>query len=542
MANQLLTALQECLEEEKATQSLTPSLFKLPLDALCLILFEWLQAKDLMRLASAATNYKARSCIKACIRYHFRSDITVGRDMTCVEELHRIAWLGRHGANITSIDCNPSMAESIFIKLLQPSITSISLFTCVNISSESVRATAMTCRALQYLNLSDCWLITDDCIKDIGQNMVNLLELNVSGCRKLTGSTLQEVGENIKLKVLDLSYCIGLQDFGLILFSHNGVSVLESLNISHCSSLTSDSFNIIFASCTSLCKLNMNGCCNCKESAISKLAESNHNLKELKASGCKDAINEYTVSMLSINCIKLERFDINDCHRITDSSISTLCCRCRFLSHIELSGCMLGDDAVVSISMLSSVINYLNISGTSRDITSPSTVILAQMCDRLQYLNISGSRCTDDVLQILATNCIYLNSLEMDSCKDLSSAAFSKPKFSRLTVLNVSSCRFNDQSISDICQNIPSLSVLRLRNINRLTNTAILSVLGAYPLIKELDIAWLPGISARCLEPLLWDSFERKLCYLDLGGCSQVTDTALLAQLVKKYGDAISLP
>lgn len=520
-----------------------PLLCRLPEDLLCLVLFEWLVTADVVALDSGLCSHKLRQRISTCVRLYFPHNIAIHRDMTDPTEILRRAWLARRGASITTISCYPDIAESVVSRLALTSLVSLSLFTCWKISDECIGVICNNCFGLKELDLSDCWLITDAAMKTIGENLMNLTILKISGCRKITGSGFAPLGSNLRLVHFDMSFCVGVQDIGAIHLSGACAASLKDLNISYCTALSTRAIAILFTNCCSLKKLNMNGNTACGEEGLLSAAFAAPDLVELHACYCASAVTGQTISAISSCCLQLHTIEVADCPRISDESISAICCRCHSLRHISAPGCLLGDDAIASISILSSVLRHLDISGPCRSSTSVSFLMLSEMCVSLTYLNISGSPCCDDVVALLAMHCTNLLSLEMGSCQETSPKLFSGVKFRALQLLNVSSCLLTDGSVYDLCLACPNLVVLRVQGNIKLTDLAILRILQTYRQITELDLAWLPAITGNCLLPLLGDK-RKSLKTLNLRGCSQLLEASNLAikQLIIEYGDIIEVP
>lgn len=524
-------------ESSERMSAAAARLYALPQDVLCLILFEWLDTPSLVRVDSATTNRRARTRLLACFRHHYRV-LSVARDLADPVEILRRVWVGRKGVSLSSIACYPDVQAAVVARLAGPALTTLSLFGCVNVTDDVVSCFCQGCPNLTSLDLSDCWRITDASVERVAGGLCALRTLRLSGCRRISGAGFCEGELHLSLSVLDISFCVGILDSSIIRLSHNCADSLLDLNMAHCVALSPTALRALLGRCPALTALNLDGVIDCDEDALMNLAASCPLLKELRVNECAVAVTDSSLKCLSNSCIGLQVLEFANCFRATDDAISSLCCRCRSLKQISTPGGMLGDDAIVSISVLALTLRRLNISGPCRSATAASYRILAERCTLLEHLNISRSRVSDDVVQILGKSCSHLCSLEMDSCFQLSPNSFSAVRFSALLFLNVSSCRLSDRSIHDMCVACPLLEQLHIRSISKLTDKSIVEVLNTYPSLRGLDMGWLPAVTEGGLAPLLTDMYG-SLKYLGVVGCSQLLGSSTLQRLIQIYDHVV---
>ena len=245
-------------------------------------------------------------------------------------------------------------------------------------------------------------------------------ELKLIGCSKIKDDTMWEIAQiRQNFQTLDLSKCLGLTDKGR--------------NI------------IIYKNSKELVHLTLKGIRNLRDQELIDLAPSLKNLKTLDLSECP-FITDAGVKAIVEHCQNLEVLNLNGCRNVTSKGLEGF--GSRNLQVLDLSGCDISDELLLSIAPRSPNLQSLNLHGC-KNVADKGAEALAASCTNLQSLNLHWCKnVTDKGVQAIAASCTDLQDLDLSHC------SFSKPgldaliPLKKLSVLNL----YNDTA------NVPAIS------------------------------------------------------------------------------------
>ncbi|EFA80600.1 Non-receptor tyrosine kinase spore lysis A [Heterostelium album PN500] len=142
---------------------------------------------------------------------------------------------------------------------------------CRFISDASLAKLSFGCPMIASIDLSYCSnLITPRGIRSAIKMWPRLHTLRLRGYNSLTNEGLIE-GTPMKLKSVNLSWCINLDDSALIKFA-KGCPALENLDISRCPKISDNALETVLDACPSIRVVNVAGCKEITSFTVQKLA------------------------------------------------------------------------------------------------------------------------------------------------------------------------------------------------------------------------------------------------------------------------------
>uniref|UniRef100_A0A183BJ57 F-box domain-containing protein n=1 Tax=Globodera pallida TaxID=36090 RepID=A0A183BJ57_GLOPA len=207
-----------------------------------------------------------------------------------------IAYVAKSCPNLHTLFCKglENLSSQCFGQLVMPELRALNLFSCPNVTDETVADVARNCHQLEFLSLSNCKEITDQAIVSISHGCPKLRDLELAGCANLTDSGFVQLAKNChELERMDLEECLLITDSTLSNFN-NGCPNLYSLSLSHCENLTDNGLaDLCVAHRERLQVLELDNCPNITDLAL-------------------ESMKHLTV---------LERVDLYDCQMITKDAI-----------------------------------------------------------------------------------------------------------------------------------------------------------------------------------------------------------------------------
>ena len=238
------------------------------------------------------------------------------------------------------------------------------------------KAITHNCWALQYLNMEDLDLITDDVFQfdNVGdgrraadENMLtNITELNISECSRLTDRGVGAISQRCeKLSVLNLSGCSLLTDTSaqnLIREPRTGGprgELLKDVKLSYCMLLTDKATDFLSRRSTKIESLDMSGCVHLTDDGIRRLVSRCSSIQHITLSRCKrltdkalcnladylwvesldissnNKITDEGIDVVALEFAGLIKLNISDCEKITNRSIVSLGRHCRNLKELQ---------------------------------------------------------------------------------------------------------------------------------------------------------------------------------------------------------------
>ncbi|XP_031421085.1 dynein regulatory complex subunit 6 isoform X2 [Clupea harengus] len=247
---------------------------------------------------------------------------------------------------------------------------------------------------LSHLHAADCSKMTDACLKCIAL-LKNLTHLDISDSVRVSDVGLRYLTDGpsaCKIREFDLSNC-HVND-GVVLKIVQRCSVLRTLNLAYCESLTDTAIEY-FSNANCLLCLDITGC-QIQDKGLTAAGGIQY-LKKLNISECL-CITDMGIEMFCRRAKRLEDFDISHCVALSDLSIKSVSFYCKTVSRLIMAGCP---------KMTDSAMKYLTGSGPC-----------------LKELDVSGCvLLTDRASRILLKGRQHFHSLTMLYCRGISKQA-----------------------------------------------------------------------------------------------------------------------
>jgi len=307
---------------------------------------------------------------------------------------------------------------------------------CTSITDEGIYSFAVTCNkdAFTSLDLTCCRSLTDDGLVGLAEKCTKLKWLNLCGVNRCT----EVGGKAITHNCLDLEY-LNLEDLNLItdnvfmfdsagdgrrVVDENMLRQCTELNISECSRVGDRGMAGISHRCEKLKYLDISGCGITDEGASYLIREPTTggarggNLKTLKMSFCMNVSDE-AVRSITKNCTGLTTIDLKGCVHITDDGVRQLAVKCTHLQNISISRCKrLTDKALCNLADFL-WIEDLDISNNGR-LTDDGIDVIAMEFSGLLKLNISYcEKITNRSIICIGRHCVHLRHFQIVGCNNV---------------------------------------------------------------------------------------------------------------------------
>lgn len=139
--------------------------------------------------------------------------------------------------------CGRAMTENAITEFLKrsphgfPSLTRLSIQGAFCLTDNGLALISKSAPLLQYINLTDCSLLTSEAVKILAKNFCSTLRgLNIEGCQGIKRSTLfsSSLNKFKNLNYLSVSGLISINDGSVIPFFMFCSSNLTDLSLAYC--------------------------------------------------------------------------------------------------------------------------------------------------------------------------------------------------------------------------------------------------------------------------------------------------------------------
>ncbi|CAN8316642.1 unnamed protein product [Cochlearia groenlandica] len=348
-------------------------------------------------------------------------------------------------------------------------ITRLTLEGRSDICDADLRIISRSCDSLCYLNIKGCALLSDACIayaikrcKKLRSLVVcytsfsenSILALCTSTCTSLTNDHIDSSSLASNLQILHMNKCEGISEtslLNLITRTHKMKSLFlrdTKVSDSVLGAFSGSSLEALDISNTTI-----------SNTALARVISKNHNLKSLKARGCKNLlqlqIDGRTDSFSPLfNCLRkttrLEELEIG--WGFSYFSLETLRPAIAFLRAISVGlGASLGDDALK---------------------------LLPSACPLLESVVLCFQEISDSALTSIVTSLKHLQELALSYCFgniSLQSFKFPMPNLKKLRLERVTRWMTNDDLVvlTKSCPNLTELSLVGCLHLNSESQTII---------------------------------------------------------------------
>ncbi|XP_041460659.1 F-box/LRR-repeat protein 14-like [Lytechinus pictus] len=240
--------------------------------------------------------------------------------------------------NLTDVGFSHAFSKEI------PTLTVLNLSLCKQITDNSLWRIAQYLKQLEVLDLAGCSNITNTGLLVIASGLHKLKGLNLRSCRHisdvgigyLAGVSAEAARGTRDLELLVLQDCQKLSDTALMSIA-KGLHKLKSLNLSFCCGIT-DTGMISLSRMPSLRELNLRSCDNISDIGLAHLAEYGGHFVTLDASFC-DKIGDAALSHISQGMPNLTNVSLSSCH-ITDEGVGRLVRSLHNMTTLNIGQCV----------------------------------------------------------------------------------------------------------------------------------------------------------------------------------------------------------
>ncbi|ESW14747.1 hypothetical protein PHAVU_007G014200 [Phaseolus vulgaris] len=326
--------------------------------------------------------------------------------------------------------------------------------------------------------------VTDSDLAVIANGFTCLKILNLHNCK---GERSRSRPPTPRLRELWIRWylqnslgCSRITDAGMKAIGE-GLTLLQSLDVSYCRKLTDKGLSAVAKGCSDLRMLHMAGCRFVTDGVLEALSKNCRSLEELGLQGCT-SITDNGLIYLASGCHRIRFLDINKCSNVSDVGVSSICrAFSSSLKTLKLLDCYkIGDETILSLAECCGNLETLIIGGC-RDVSSEAIKSLATACGsslknlRMDWcLNIS-----DSSLSCVLSQCRNLEALDIGCCEELTDASF----------------QFVSSEESAL-----SLKILKVSNCPKITVTGIGIIVGKCSSLQYLDVRSCPYITKAGLD------------------------------------------
>lgn len=244
-------------------------------------------------------------------------------------------------------------------------------------TNKALKPVLTSCATLEYLNIEELHLISDDCFHIteylstetpplcclhslnlnycsslsgeafifLKKRISSLQELYVAGIHQLTDKSLQNLLEHTsiggqqygeKIRALSFRDCVNLTDQAIFALSIY-CKMLEEIDLEGCIHLTDDGMKALSSSCSRLNTLSLKRCKKLTDVSLVHFSTYDLNIKNLNLSEC-NRFSDDGVEVLVIHMKDLLTLDISKCRKLTMSAITNIFKYCQDLKMLAATG------------------------------------------------------------------------------------------------------------------------------------------------------------------------------------------------------------
>ncbi|KAI3654541.1 hypothetical protein MP228_000595 [Amoeboaphelidium protococcarum] len=216
---------------------------------------------------------------------------------------------------------------------------------CWEVTDDGLMAMSIGCKFLKGIDLSSCRKITDAGIFSLLNNCTSMHDLYLSYCKALTDNILVYLSQmSPNIRRINLQRCLGITDQGFTLFSGIETNLmvyqkLQELLLNDCSFLSDSALEDISFSCPNLKILNVSFCCALTDVSWAYLTERCKRMRILDASFCGNAVTDEALLLMATSWNELQALSIRGCAKVTDDGVRHLAHHAHNLKKLNVSAC-----------------------------------------------------------------------------------------------------------------------------------------------------------------------------------------------------------
>lgn len=308
------------------------------------------------------------------------------------------------------------------------------------LSDAGLAAVAAGFTKLEKLSLIWCSNVTHVGLRSIAEKCILLRSLDLQGCY-VGDQGLAAVGEFSKqLEDLNLRFCEGLTDDGLIKLVDGSGKTLKSISLAACANVTDASLEAVGSRCKSLESLSLDSeyihdkgvlavakgcpqlkvlklqCVNVTDGALQGVGTCCLSL-ELLALYSFQIFTDKSLCAIGKGCKRLKSLTLNDCTFLSDKGLEAVAVGCTGLTHLEVNGCHnIGTYGLESIARSCAHLSELALLYCQR-IGNFALSEIGKGCKFLQALHlVDCASIGDEAICSIARGCCNLKRLHIRRC------------------------------------------------------------------------------------------------------------------------------
>eukprot|EP00029_Vermamoeba_vermiformis_P005506 TRINITY_DN1931_c0_g1_i1.p1 TRINITY_DN1931_c0_g1~~TRINITY_DN1931_c0_g1_i1.p1 ORF type:complete len:1922 (+),score=411.10 TRINITY_DN1931_c0_g1_i1:83-5848(+) len=482
----------------------------------------------------------------------------------------------RHIAQAQNLSCLESLSFNRCLKIEDsglaafeakkcPSMRSIELNGCSQLTVEAIRSILVSFPNLTSLSLESDYSINDECVSIIS-GLSKLEKLNIRNT-KVTSKGLVHLTALLNLTYLDISKCPILpkvkevnripdasssQDFtseepgNFTSIVHNFEGIereelievdksleafmevvgprLNTLLMAQCPTIPNYYFSLLGRKQVGLLQtLDLSENRELTTEALISITKGSPNLESLTLDACR--LTDNGAFAIADNCLRIKHLNLSRCS-VSDSALSYLGLKLNKCETLILAGNFaMTDKAMTSIANHMKSLRHVNV-GSCNKIKDDGIIDLLYAIPEVEYINLENCNISNRTLQKIGAICTNLKTLIVARCTTLNDGGIehlvSGSKTLRkldLTGLNL----IGDRALIAITKYLPYLEHIVLKNCDNVTekgiatlesNKALKSMIlpeKDFKLIKELGSALKdPKINTLIYKPILINSAEKR--------------------------------
>ncbi|KAJ8613592.1 hypothetical protein CTAYLR_006125 [Chrysophaeum taylorii] len=180
-----------------------------------------------------------------------------------------------------------------------------------------------TCRALESIDFSRCYNLTDEAIKAIAADCHSLQSINISRCDKVTNEAIKAIAKDCRRSLVS-------------------VNISGDIEIEN-HWLSSDAIKELARGCTKLTGIDLSWCANLTDDAVAEIGANCHSLKAIQLTSMDFArshdLSDSAIIAIADGCPLLESIWVQGWRQLTTKAIEALSTKCTSLKTIDAQSC-----------------------------------------------------------------------------------------------------------------------------------------------------------------------------------------------------------
>lgn len=360
---------------------------------------------------------------------------------------------------------NCQVRHTTFVNINFPSLKSIDLSFCMNMTDGGLAALAQGCQEICTVSLRGCSSITDVGVLALAKKCFKIQHIDLSNCHRLTEAGIRSLvmrcpllksinisNSNVSANAIEslADHCPQLQTFKI-----SNLGIQADVLVGYLASRCHELINVSFGDARFL-----------SDELLRHLSKGCPLLRSISMSDSR-SVTSHGILSLIMGCPQLDAINIEYCPLVLDTIGGSIGEHCRQLQTLRFSGYTgnLADQFLGGLLIKESILQSINLS--RQNVTDTGLALIAKNCCQLECINLSGSpHITNSGLMILGQGCSQLLTIDLSSCHNLT-----------------------DHGVCFFAGYCHLLKTLSLRGNQAMSDTAMMALAYDCPQLDTLDIS-----------------------------------------------------